>query len=131
MEIEKEVGNIESIIRNGVRESKKTYKFYGEGFKDLSNPFISYKKLGGKGKYIEMVLWISTQFKTEFEEDKKYAMQNEIRRLTDEVYIPRLMKMKERIQNKELTTKESMMTKKEIEVVEECIKTLENWKVVD
>ena len=78
-----------------------------------------------------MVLWISTQFKTEFEEDKKYAMQNEIRRLTDEVYIPRLMKMKERIQNKELTTKESMMTKKEIEVVEECIKTLENWKVVD
>lgn len=130
-EIEKEVGNIESIIRNGVRESKKTYKFYGEGFKDLSNPFISCKKLGGKGKYIEMVLWISTQFKTEFEEDKKYAMQNEIRRLTDEVYIPRLMKMKERIQNKELTTKESMMTKKEIEVVEECIKTLENWKVVD
>ena len=130
-EIEKEVGKIESIIRNGVKESKKTNKFYGKGFKDLSNPFIGCKKLGGKGKDIEMVIWISTQFKTEFEEDKKYAMQNEIRRLTDEVYIPRLMKLKERIQNKQLTVKESKMTEREIEVVEECIKSLENWKVVD
>ena len=47
-------------------------------------------------------------------------MQNEIRRITDEIFVPTLIKLKE---------KES--SQKEIELYETCIKTLENWKVVD
>ena len=49
-------------------------------------PLISEKILGGKGKTKEKVYWLTEHFLVEYEEDKRYSMQNEIRRLTDEVY---------------------------------------------
>lgn len=130
-EIEKEIGDIENALKNGVRSPGKTIRFWGEGFKDVANPLISCYKLGGKGKDLESVFWISTQFRLEFEEDKKYVLQNEIRRLTDEVYLPKLYRAKEKIQDSSLSNSERKKIEKKITVYEECVKTLENWKVVD
>lgn len=130
-ELEKEIGDVESVIQNGIKVSGKTLKFYGEGVKDISNPFICCKKLGGNGKTSEIVLWITTNYKMEFDEDRKYALQNEIRRLTDEIYLLKLQRVKERMQDVDLPTNIKKQLEKELKIYEECVKTLENWKVVD
>ena len=67
----------------------------------------------------------------EFDEDRKYALQNEIRRLTDEIYLLKLQRVKERMQDVDLPTNIKKQLEKELKIYEECVKTLENWKVVD
>ena len=67
----------------------------------------------------------------EFKEDKRYAMQNEIRRLTDEIYLPKLQRLKEKMQFETLSDSEIKSMRKELKKIEESVKTLENWKVVD
>lgn len=76
-------------------------------------------------------MWNARNFLIEFKEDKRYAMQNEIRRLTDEIYLPKLQRLKEKMQLTSLTDSEVKNMRKEMELLEESVKTLENWKVVD
>ena len=99
--------------------------------KNEEEPFISAKVIAGKGKDKEVLLWNAKNFLIEFKEDKRYAMQNEIRRLTDEVYLPKLQRLKEKLQSASLSDSEKKILNKELDILEECVKTLENWKVVD
>ena len=63
----------------------------------------------------------------EFDENSRYGLQNEIRRLTNEVYIPKLQRIMEKNQSKSLTSVEE----KNASVLTDSVKCLENWKVVD
>lgn len=87
--------------------------------------------MGGKGKTKEKVYWLTEQFLVEYEEDKRYSMQNEIRRLTDEVYLFKLQRVKEKMQDISLSDFDMKKLEKDLIILEECVKTLENWKVVD
>ena len=58
-------------------------------------------------------------------------MQNEIRRLTDEVYLFKLQRVKEKMQDISLSDFDMKKLEKDLIILEECVKTLENWKVVD
>lgn len=66
----------------------------------------------------------------EFEEDKKYVMQNEIRRLSNEVYRPRLQTIKEKLQGSISGVDKKELEKQE-KLLSEAVKTLEAWKVVN
>ena len=78
-----------------------------------------------------MLFWLNEQFLIEFEEHRRYALQNEIRRLTDDVYMSKLQRVKEKLQDPNISSSESKNLNKVMTVYEECIKTLENWKVVE
>lgn len=123
--------SIHTIILNGVNTGNTKRVIYGKNSKDLSEPILVSKEIGGKGKDKELVIWRSDSFILEYEEDKRYVMQNEIRRLTDEIFLPKLLRAKEKIYDMVVENKEKNKIKKEIQLYEECVKTLENWKVVD
>lgn len=119
------------VIRGNIKIDGKKTALFGNGMKDEDEPYISAKVIAGKGKDKEVVLWNARNFLIEFKEDKRYAMQNEIRRLTDEIYLPKLQRLKEKMQLTSLTDSEVKNMRKEMELLEESVKTLENWKVVD
>lgn len=129
--IENEIGDLNNVINNGINVNGKTIYFWGNGSKDINEPFIHCKVIAGKGKDKECIIWYLSQFLIEFEEDKRYAMQNEIRRLTKEVYLPKLQRAKEKLQVEGLSASDKKNLQKEVSLYEECVKTLENWKVVD
>ena len=89
------------------------------------------KVIAGKGKNKEIILWHLSDFLIEFEENKCYTMQNEIRRLASEVYIPKLQRAKEKLQLDSYSISERKVLEKDVELYGECVKTLENWKVVE
>lgn len=131
-EIEDILGNtLDEVIKGNIKINNQKSALAGDGMKDEKEPFIASMVIGGKGKGKELILWNSLDFKTEFYDDKKYAMQNEIRRLTDEVYMPRLMADKSRLVNQGLSSADQKKIEKNIELYEACVKTLENWRVVD
>lgn len=120
-----------SIIVNGVNLGGTNIKFSGKTSKELHEPILLSRILAGVGKNSISVYWNNIQYLIEFEENKRYAMQNEIRRLTNEVYLPKLQRAKEKLQAEGLSASEKKNLEKEVSLYEECVKTLENWKVVD
>lgn len=126
-EIESIMGaSIKELLMNGVRNEGVKYDVICPAM-----PLISEKILGGKGKTKEKVYWLTEHFLVEYEEDKRYSMQNEIRRLTDEVYLFKLQRVKEKMQDISLSDFDMKKLEKDLIILEECVKTLENWKVVD
>lgn len=123
--------SIAEIIKNGVNFGTTKLAIYGKDSKDMSEPILISKEIGGKGKDKEVIVWRSDSFILEYEENNRYVMQNEIRKLTDEVYLPKLRRVKEKMQATNLSVKEQKSMEKELSIYEECVKTLENWKVVD
>lgn len=119
------------IISTGVKIDSSTEKFAGSSTKDIFEPLIIAKKIAGSGKSTINVYWVTPNFLLEYDNNKKYAMQNEIRRLNDEVFIPKLQKNKSYIQEESLSQSDRKKIEKDIRLYEECVKTLENWKVVD
>ncbi|MCI8991138.1 MAG: N-6 DNA methylase [Eubacterium sp.] len=111
---------IDAVIGAGCKVDGIRKNIYGKNTKDLVEPYIQGKIIGGTGKNAITLYWYTEHFILEYDDNCKYSMQNEIRRITDEIFVPTLIKLKE---------KES--SQKEIELYETCIKTLENWKVVD
>jgi hypothetical protein len=123
--------NISAIITNGAKIDGSTMKFTGRSNLDIQEPILISKTIAGSGKNKIDIYWASIQFLIEFEENKRYVMQNEIRRLTNEVYVPKLQRAKEKLQLESQSVCEQKSLEKEIELYEECVKTLENWKVVE
>ena len=78
----------------------------------------------------QIVFWYLSHFLLEFEEEKKYVMQNEIRRLSNEVYRPRLQTVKEKLQENVMGAEKKELEKQE-KLLSEAVKTLEAWKVVN
>ncbi|MBP3504968.1 MAG: N-6 DNA methylase [Lachnospiraceae bacterium] len=131
-EVENILGKgLAEIINCGGKINGSNKKFAGTSAKDLNEPFIVYKNLAGTGKNQINIFWLSYKFLLEYEENKRYAMQNEIRRLTNEVYLPKLQRAKEKLQVEGLSASDKKNLQKEVSLYEECVKTLENWKVVD
>lgn len=123
--------SLDEVIRGNIKVDGKKAALFGNGMKDEDEPYISAKVIAGKGKYKEVILWNARNFLIEFKEDKRYAMQNEIRRLIDEMYLPKLQRLKEKMQLETLSDPELKSMRKKLEIIEESVKTLENWKVVD
>ncbi len=120
-----------SLVVSGVKVGTQKYEVYGQGSKDEKEPYIQMKVIAGKGKNKEIILWHLSDFLIEFEENKCYTMQNEIRRLASEVYIPKLQRAKEKLQLDSYSISERKVLEKDVELYGECVKTLENWKVVE
>lgn len=130
-EIETILGKpILDVIRGGTKVGSGNVTLAGKGSKDLEEPLLQQKVLAGTGINKQVVIWHLTHFLLEFEEDKKYVMQNEIRRLNNEVYRPRLQNVKEKLQTV-ASQVEMKDLKKQEELLSASIKTLEGWKVVD
>lgn len=130
-EIEAILGKpIIEIIRVGVKIGSTNIPLAGKGSKDLDEPLLQQKVISGSGKNKHVILWHLSHFLLEFEEDKKYVMQNEIRRLNNSIYRPFLQKIKEKLQL-EITSAEKKILEKEEKLFADSIKALENWKVVD
>ena len=51
--------------------------------------------------------------------------------MTDEIFMPKLLKTKNILQNDSLSKSDISKLEKEVKLYEDCVKTLENWKVVD
>ena len=51
--------------------------------------------------------------------------------ITDEVYLFKLQRVKEKMQDISLSDFDMKKLEKDLIILEECVKTLENWKVVD
>lgn len=91
------------------------------------NPWLKGKILAGKGKSAQVVFWCSSDFMIEFDDDSRYGLQNEIRRVTNEVYIPKLQRMMEKKRQESLTASdENTMI-----LLTDSVKALEEWTVVD
>ena len=118
------------VIRGGLKIGSSITTFSGKGSKDSDEPLLQQKILSGTGKNKHAVIWILSQFLLEFEEDKKYVMQNEIRRLSNEVYRPRLQTVKEKLQENVMGAEKKELEKQE-KLLSEAVKTLEAWKVVN
>ena len=130
-EIEAVLGKkILDFIRSGVKIGSSNYTLAGRGSKDLDEPLLQQKVLSGTGSNKQIVLWHLSQFLIEFEEDKKYVMQNEIRRLSNEVYRPRLQTVKEKLHGTVSGAEKKELEKQE-KLLSEAVKTLEAWKVVN
>lgn len=144
----KVIKKIEENYSNGVELVEEIEKILGVSVLDLflngiklgtiktgivasDEPFLEEVILGGKGKNKESVVWYTPHFLIEYEEDKRYSMQNEIRRLLNEVYLPKLQRSKEKLQVEISVALEQKNLEKEVALYEECVKTLENWKVVE
>ncbi|MDD3138018.1 MAG: N-6 DNA methylase [Lachnospiraceae bacterium] len=131
-EIESILGRkIIEIIEIGAKIDGSSKKFSGDTGQDMNEPLIISKFLGGTGKQKKNIFWLTSQFLLEFDENKCYVMQNEIRRLTNEIYLPKLQRAKEKLQVGGYTGVEEKKLEKEVALYEECVKTLENWKVVE
>lgn len=126
-EIEQVLGTtIGNFLVNGARVDDVKFDFASDKM-----PLIKALVIGGKAKNKEMLFWLNEHFLIEFEEDRRYALQNEIRRLTDDVYMFKLQRVKEKMQDPSISSSESKNLNKAMTVYEECIKSLENWKVVE
>lgn len=131
-EVENVLGvSLMEFLSAGARIQNKKVFLFGGGRDDIHEPYIQKKKIGGSGKKQEYVIWHISQFLIEFQEDKRYAMQNEIRRLTNEVYLPKLQRAKEKLQAEDAPAAEQKKLLREAALYEECVRTLENWKIVD
>lgn len=131
-EIEDILGKkIKEVISSGVKVDGINEKFAGTSTSDLYEPLILANKLAGTGKNTISVFWATQSFLIEYEENKKYSLQNEIRRMTDEIFMPKLLKTKNILQNDSLSKSDISKLEKEVKLYEDCVKTLENWKVVD
>ena len=131
-EIESILGRkIIEIIEVGAKIDGSSKRFSGDTGQDMNEPLIISKFLGGTGKQKKNIFWLTSQFLLEFDENKCYVMQNEIRRLTNEIYLPKLQRAKEKLQVGGYTGVEEKNLEKEVALYEECVKTLENWKVVE
>lgn len=121
---------IVDLIRSGVKIGSSNYTLAGKGSKDLDEPLLQQKVLSGTGSNKQVVIWHLSHFLLEFEEDKKYVMQNEIRRLSNEVYRPWLQTVKEKLQGSVSRAEKKELEKQE-KLLSEAVKTLEAWKVVN
>lgn len=113
------------VIRGGIKIGAKNITLAGCGSKDLDEPLLQQKVLSGTGNNKNLVIWHLTHFLLEFEENQKYVMQNEIRRIK-ELYTKRL----ETVKGKILSGNTNTEMEKQEKLLSESIKTLENWKVV-
>ena len=130
-EIEAILGKtITDVIKSGINYGSQIFTLAGNGSKDVDEPFIQQKVLSGTGSNKQVVIWHLSHFLLEFEEDKKYVMQNEIRRLSNEVYRPRLQTIKEKLQGIVSGAEKKELEKQE-KLLSEAVKTLEAWKVVN
>lgn len=118
------------VIRVGAKIGSTNVPLAGKGSKDLDEPLLQQKVLSGRGKNKHVVLWHLTHFLLEFEEDKKYVMQNEIRRLNNNIYRPLLQNIKQNLEE-DMTATEKRKSEKEEKLFSNSVKTLETWKVVD
>ena len=123
--------SISDLILNNINVNGKKLFYYGENSNFIKEPIIIGKKIGGKGKSKEVIFWASPLFLENFDINSKYAMQNEIRRLTDEVYLPKLQRIKEKLLEDTLSETQRGKICKDLDIISECVKNLENWKVVD
>lgn len=122
--------SILDFIRGGVKVGSSVTTFAGRDSKDNDEPLLQQKVLSGTGSNKQIVIWHLSHFLLEFEEDKKYVMQNEIRRLSNELYRPRLQTVKEKLQGSVSGAEKKELEKQE-KLLSEAVKTLEAWKVVN
>lgn len=118
------------VIRGGVKIGSSNVTLAGKGSKDLDEPLLQQKVLAGTGVNKQVVIWHLTHFLLEFEEDKKYVMQNEIRRINNDVYRPQLLTVKEKLQT-EITSSKRKELEKQEKILADSVKTLDGWKVID
>ena len=118
------------VIKNGAKAGAKNVPFSGED-DSMDEPLLLSKKQYGRGNKKVSVYWYREDFLFALGEAKRYALQNEIRRISTEDYSPKLQRIKEKIVVFDGKKSELKTLEKEVSVLEECIKTLENWKVVD
>ena len=121
--------NLLDTIRGGVKIGSSTITVAGNGSKDIDEPILQQKVLSGSGSNKQVVIWHLSHFLIEFEDEKKYVMQNEIRRLSNEVYRPRLQTVKEKLQSNAMGAEKKELEKQE-KLLSEAVKTLEAWKVI-
>lgn len=118
------------VIRGGVKIGSSTILLAGKGSKDLDEPLLQQKVLSGTGTNKKVVIWHLSHFLLEFEEDKKYVMQNEIRKLSNDIYRPRLQTIKEKLQG-DVTSSAKKEFEKQEKLLADAVKTLEAWKVIE
>ena len=99
-----------------------------KGSKDTDEPLLQQNFLAGTGASRIVVFWFLQDFLLEFEPDKKYTMQNEIRRIKERLE-SRLLDMQSRDLSG-LKTPEIKNINKEIDKVKNAIITINDWKVV-
>lgn len=118
------------VIRGGVKIGSSTITLAGKGSKDLDEPLLHQKVLSGTGTNKKVVIWHLSHFLLEFEEDKKYVLQNEIRKLSNDIYRPRLQTIKEKLQG-DVTSPAKKEFEKQEKLLADAVKTLEAWKVIE
>jgi len=118
------------VIRSGVKLGSTNMTLAGKGSKDLDEPLLQQKVLAGSGANKQVIIWHLTHFLLEFEEDKKYVMQNEIRRLGNDIFKPRLQVVKTRLQN-DISSSERKELEKQEKILTDCVKAIESWKVIN
>ena len=119
-QIEEILASLAQIISVGAKNNGLTVKMSGDGIKDVSEHNIATLQIGGKGKNKEIIFWSYTEFLTDYIESDCYAMQNEIRCLTNEVYLPKLQRAKEKLQAAGLSVSDKKNLEKEVFLYEEC-----------
>lgn len=118
-----------NVIRGGAKIGSSNITLAGKGSKDLYEPLLQQKVISGTGVNKTVVLWHLQQFLLDFEEDKKYVMQNEIRRIK-EILEPRLRVCKEKLLVDDIKAKDKKELEKQEKLLIEGIRVLDNWKVV-
>ena len=118
------------VIRGGSKIGSSNVTLAGKGSRDLDEPLLQQKVIAGTGVKKQVIIWHLTHFLLEFEDDKKYVMQNEIRRLNNNVYKPQLVTVKEKLQT-EITSSKKKEFEKQETLLADSIKTLDSWKVID
>lgn len=122
--------SILDVVKGGIRIGSSNVMFAGKDSKDLDEPLLQQKILSGAGTNKQVTFWYLSHFLLEFEEEKKYFMQNEIRRISNDIYRPRLQTVKEKLQGNVSGTEKKELEKQE-KLLAEAIKTLEAWKIVN
>ena len=119
-----------NFIRGGVKIGSSITIFAGKRADDSDEPLLQQKVLSGTGVNKQVIIWHLSQFLLEFDEDKKYVMQNEIRRLNNEVFRFRLQNTKEKLQENMSVSVRKDLEKQEKQLLE-AVRTLEAWKVIN
>ena len=115
------------VIRAGVKITSSSKTLAGEGSKDLDEPLLQQRVIAGKGKDKVVVLWHLQDFLLEFEEDKKYTMQNEIRRIKDFLE-QRLLRVKDKLNMADKKEKKGL--EKAEKLLTDAVGYIEAWNVV-
>ncbi len=119
------------IVRAGLKIGSSATMFGADpkkGSKDTDEPLLQQNFLAGTGANRIVVFWFLQDFLLEFEPDKKYTMQNEIRRIKERLE-SRLLDMQSRDLSG-LKTPEIKNINKEIDKIKNAIITINDWKVV-